>query len=108
MIFSVVPLLLLSWLNLFRVSERLLKIVAPLVSLMIVIQVLLMRWNVVIGGQLMSKSERGSVYFHPEWLEKEGIIPAIVILLLPLVILFVLSKVLPFWQPEQQAAGEEG
>jgi predicted membrane protein len=74
---------------------------------MIVIQVLLMRWNVVIGGQLMSKSERGSVFFHPEWLEKEGIIPAIVIMLLPLVILYLLSKIFPFWQQEKQAAATD-
>ena len=106
-IFSVIPFLLLAWLCLFRVGDGVIRFVAPLVSLMIVIQVLLMRWNVVIGGQLMSKSERGSVFFHPEWLEKEGIIPAIIIMLLPLVILYLLGKIFPFWQQEKQAAATD-
>jgi predicted membrane protein len=60
-----------------------------------------MRWNVVIGGQLMSKSEQGVVSFHPEWIAKEGIISAIIIMVLPLIILFILSKVFPFWLPAE-------
>jgi predicted membrane protein len=83
------------------------RILAPLVSVMILFQVLLMRWNVVIGGQLMSKSERGAVFFHPEWLEKEGILPALVIMLLPLAILFLLSKIFPFWQEDDPAASQQ-
>jgi len=70
---------------------------------MILFQVLLMRWNVVIGGQLMSKSERGAVFFHPEWLAKEGILPALIIMVLPLVILFLLSRIFPFWQEDDPA-----
>ncbi|MDH3348491.1 MAG: polysulfide reductase NrfD [Desulfobulbaceae bacterium] len=96
LIFSVIPFIILTWLNLFKVGDKIIHIFAPLISFMIVIQVLLMRWNVVIGGQLMSKSERGSVFFHPEWLEKEGILPAIIIMLLPLVILYGLGKIFPF------------
>jgi len=106
-IFSVIPFLLLAWLCLIRVGDGVVRIVAPLVSLMILVQVLLMRWNVVIGGQLMSKSERGSVFFHPEWFEKEGIIPAIIIMLLPLVILYLLGKIFPFWQQGKQAAATD-
>jgi Ni/Fe-hydrogenase subunit HybB-like protein len=106
-IFSVVPFLLLTWMNLFRLSDTLVRILAPIISLMILFQVLLMRWNVVIGGQLMSKSERGAVYFHPEWLEKEGILPAILIMVLPLVILFVLSKIFPFWQEDDPVVTNE-
>jgi predicted membrane protein len=95
--------LLLSWLSLFRLSNTLVRIFAPLVSVMILLQVLLMRWNVVIGGQLMSKSERGAVFFHPEWFDKEGILPALVIMVLPLAILFLLSKIFPFWQEDDPA-----
>ena len=106
-IFSVIPFLLLSWMNLFRLGDKLVSIFAPVVSLMILFQVLLMRWNVVIGGQLMSKSERGAVYFHPEWFEKEGILPALIIMVLPLAILFVLNRILPFWQEDDPAVGEQ-
>jgi predicted membrane protein len=106
-IFSVIPFLLLSWMNLFRLGDKLVSIFAPVVSLMILFQVLLMRWNVVIGGQLMSKSERGAVYFHPEWFEKEGILSALIIMVLPLAILFVLNRILPFWQEDDPAVGEQ-
>lgn len=98
MIFSVPPFILLGILSLVRVKAGVLKIVTPLCSLMLLVQVFLMRWNVVIGGQLMSKSERGSVYYHPEWLEKEGLLPAIIIMLLPFAILFILSRIFPFWE----------
>ncbi len=106
MIFSLIPFALLTIMNLVRLGDGLMRLLAPLVSLMILIQVLLMRWNVVIGGQLMSKSERGAVYFQPEWLDKEGIIPAVIIMVLPIVILWVLGKILPFWQEE--TAGQQG
>ncbi|WP_456385463.1 NrfD/PsrC family molybdoenzyme membrane anchor subunit [Desulfolithobacter sp.] len=99
-IFSVIPFFILTFMNLFRIGDGLLRFLAPVVSLMILFQVLLMRWNVVIGGQLMSKSERGSVVFQPQWLEKEGILPAIIIMVLPLVILYILSKIFPFWQED--------
>jgi Ni/Fe-hydrogenase subunit HybB-like protein len=106
-IFSVISFLLLTWMNLFRLGNGLFRFLAPLVSVMILFQVLLMRWNVVIGGQLMSKSERGAVFFHPQWFEKEGILPALIIMILPLAILFLLSKVFPFWQEDEPAVGNQ-
>jgi Ni/Fe-hydrogenase subunit HybB-like protein len=100
-IFSVIPFVLLMALSLVKVKDSILLFFAPLVSVMILIQVLLMRWNVVVGGQLMSKSERGATSFHPMWLEKEGILPAIIIMIAPILILWLIGKVLPFWQEEE-------
>jgi len=101
LIFSVIPFLILMGLSLIRFNDFIVKFFGFIASAMILFQVLLMRWNVVIGGQLMSKSEQGVVGFHPEWIEKEGIIPAIIIMVLPLIILFILSKVFPFWLPAE-------
>lgn len=100
MVFSIIPFIILTTINLVKVKDSVIRFFAPLVSAMILIQVLLMRWNVVIGGQLMSKSERGATFFHPEWLEKEGILPAIIIMSLPLVFLWILGKIFPFWEEE--------
>lgn len=97
LIFSVIPLFILLGLSLIHFNDFIVKFFGFIASVMILFQVLLMRWNVVIGGQLMSKSEQGVVSFHPEWIAKEGIIPAIIIMVLPLIILFILSKVFPFW-----------
>jgi hypothetical protein len=48
----------------------------------------------------MSKSGRGHTSFHPEWLEKEGIVVAIIIMVLPLIILYLLGKIFPYWQED--------
>lgn len=104
---SGIPLVFLGLLTLFpTIHETLYKILAFLCSCILLVQVFLMRWNVVIGGQLMSKSERGYTYFHLEWLEKEGILAALIILIAPLVILFVLSRVFPMWQDEEMVKAE--
>lgn len=97
-IFSVIPFFLLMAMSLIKFKDGLLLFLAPIVSLMILIQVLLMRWNVVVGGQLMSKSERGATTFHPMWFEKEGILAALIIMIAPIIILWIIGKVLPFWQ----------
>jgi len=53
------------------------------------------RWNVVIGGQLFSKSFRGLMAYKLEVMGIEGFLAAIVLLALPYVILAVLIRVLP-------------
>ena len=55
------------------------------------------RWNVVLGGQLFSKSLRGLTVYKLELFGAEGLLMASVLLFLPLVILWVLVKVLPPW-----------
>lgn len=102
-IFSVIPFFLLGALCLFKFKDQVILFFAPIASLMILAQVLLMRWNVVIGGQLMSNSTRGQVEFIPEWLGREGILAALFILIAPLVILFILGKIFPFWVSEEVA-----
>ena len=49
-----------------------------------------MRWNVVIGGQLFSKSFLGYTTYKMEFATREGLLPAILMMLLPFVILAVL------------------
>jgi Ni/Fe-hydrogenase subunit HybB-like protein len=94
---SVIPLILLGVMGLITLSKPVYNFLAAAVSGILLLQVLIMRWNVVIGGQLMSKSARGYTEFHPEWFDKEGIIAVIIIMSLPFIILFVMSKVFPFW-----------
>ena len=55
------------------------------------------RWNVVIGGQLFSKSFRGLTVYKVELLGIEGLAVTMGLLLLPFVILWVLAKLLPPW-----------
>ena len=59
--------------------------------------VLAMRWNVVIGGQLFSKSLQGLTTYRLELVSYEGILGTVFLLLLPIFVLFVLVKILPPW-----------
>ncbi len=63
-----------------------------------------MRWNLVIGGQMISKSFRGFNTYHPEWFVKEGLVPAMVIFAMPFLILFTISRVVPLFRPEKGVA----
>lgn len=101
---SVLPLLLLGWLCLFKLKDSVFKFFAAVVSIILLLQVLLMRWNVVIGGQLMSKSTRGYTEFHPEWFDKEGILTVIALMTLPFIVLFVMSKIFPLWLESEEAS----
>ena len=56
------------------------------------------RWNVVIGGQLFSKSLRGLTVYKMQLFGLEGLLAAGALLLLPFLILWVMVVILPPWQ----------
>lgn len=58
------------------------------------------RWNVVIGGQLFSKSFRGLTTYKMEIMGVEGLLVALAFLVLPFIILAILMKILPPWKPK--------
>lgn len=61
-----------------------------------------MRWNVVIGGQLFSKSFRGFRSYVPTVLGSEGILAAAAFMALPFIIFAVLMFVLPPWEKQAE------
>ena len=65
------------------------------------------RWNVVIGGQLFSKSLRGLTVYKLQMYGLEGLWVSIALLLLPLGILLVLIRILPPWMGADTAAPRE-
>ena len=62
------------------------------------------RWNVVIGGQLFSKSLRGLTVYKLQVLGLEGVFMSMGLLLLPFIILYALVKILPPWLDEPAEA----
>jgi Polysulphide reductase len=90
--FSLVPFIFLAVTALFKLRTRMAHALIWTASLMLLIQVLLMRWNVVIGGQLLSKSMRGFTSYLPGIWEKEGLALAAVIFTLPFVILYIFHR----------------
>jgi len=76
-------------------------------SILLLTQVLLMRWNVVIGGQIVSKSFRGFTSFIPGIFAKEGLIVAGIIFIIPFLILWRFDKIFPFF-PRRQPGVKAG
>jgi Ni/Fe-hydrogenase subunit HybB-like protein len=91
---TLIPLVLLGSLQLLRkrVPEPARKRMIFGSAFMIVIGVMAMRWNVVIGGQLFSKSLRGVMGYKLEFTGVEGWAMGLVLLSLPFIILTVLVK----------------
>jgi predicted membrane protein len=91
---TLVPLLLLGCLQLFRVRfpEFIRRRMYFASALLILIGVLAMRWNVVIGGQLFSKSLRGLMGYKMEFAGLEGWFMGAVLLALPFIVLTILIK----------------
>jgi predicted membrane protein len=63
-----------------------------------------MRWNVVIGGQLFSKSFLGYTTYKMGFATREGLLPAVVLMILPFGILWGLIKLLPPWREDAAEA----
>jgi Ni/Fe-hydrogenase subunit HybB-like protein len=94
MIGTLLPLLMLGSLQVVRkrVPEWIRRRIIFGCSFMILIGVLAMRWNVVIGGQLFSKSLRGVMGYKLEFAGVEGWFMGLILLSLPFIILTVLVK----------------
>jgi Ni/Fe-hydrogenase subunit HybB-like protein len=73
-------------------------------GLLTLVGIFAMRWNVVIGGQLFSKSFLGYTTYKMGFATREGLLPAILIMILPFLILAVLLKIFPTWSDERETA----
>jgi len=104
LLLSVVPFLILAYITIFNPWGKRLFYLANLSSILLVLQVLFMRFNVVVGGQLISKSDRGFTEFHWEFLAREGVVPAVIILSGPFVVFYIISRFIPVLgdEPETQ------
>ena len=102
---TLVPLSLLAAAQLVRLSEKTRRLIYASAGTLTMIGIFAMRWNVVIGGQLFSKSFLGYTTYKMAWATREGVLPAALLLILPFVILAVLIRLLPPWQARHQSAG---
>lgn len=98
LIFSAIPTIILAVVVLSKITGKMMMYLANLASVFLVLQVLFMRFNVVIGGQLISKSGRGFVDFHWEFFSKEGILTALLILSAPFIVFYVISRFIPVFE----------
>jgi Ni/Fe-hydrogenase subunit HybB-like protein len=104
---TVTPIALLGLTQVLKLSERIRKRIYALAGCLTVVGIFAMRWNVVIGGLLFSKSFLGYTTYKMSFATREGLLTAIVLMLLPFAILWVLVKLLPPW-PDARAISASG
>ena len=94
---TLVPLGVLSATQLVDFSPKARVRLYAAAGVLTLIGILAMRWNVVIGGQLFSKSFLGYTTYKLGFATREGLLPAILLMLLPFAILAGLVRLLPPW-----------
>ena len=94
---TLLPIVLLAGPQVLRLAEVTRRRIYAVAGVLTLVGIFAMRWNVVIGGQLFSKSLLGYTTYKLDFAAREGLLPAILILLLPFAILAVLVRLLPPW-----------
>ena len=94
---TLLPIVLLAGTQVLRLAEVTRRRIYAVAGVLTLVGIFAMRWNVVIGGQLFSKSLLGYTTYKLDFAAREGLLPAILILLLPFAILAVLVRLLPPW-----------
>ena len=103
---TIVPLLTLGILQFYKPKEQIRKVIYVVVPLLILMGIFFMRWNVVIGGQLFSKSFYGYTSFKIGLIGTEGYLMAAVWLIVPFLILSFLLWLLPPWKKKEEEESE--
>ncbi|MEO0252657.1 MAG: NrfD/PsrC family molybdoenzyme membrane anchor subunit [candidate division WOR-3 bacterium] len=99
---AILPILFLGYIRIFGSSDSAKKFTYFLVSVMVLIGIFATRWNVVIGGQLFSKSLRGLTIYKLGLIGREGIYASMGLLFLPFLILLFLIWLLPPYEKERR------
>jgi Ni/Fe-hydrogenase subunit HybB-like protein len=102
---TLVPIGLLALVRVLKPAEPARRGLYALSAVLVLIGIFAMRWNVVIGGQLFSKSFLGYTTYKLHFAAREGLLPAILLMLLPFGILAVLLRILPPYPPAAAAEG---
>ncbi len=94
---AITPLIWLSYMIWRGTTGRALVIGVTVCACLVLFSVFMMRWNVVIGGQEISKTGKGLLSYQLPLLGKEGGLVAALLTIAPLGMLFVLTRLFPPW-----------
>ena len=95
---TVIPLIVLGVLQLYKPSAKIRQYLYFTISIMVMVGIFFMRWNVVIGGQLFSKSFYGFTGYKTVMIGSEGLLMATMWVIIPFSILAFLLWLLPPWK----------
>ncbi len=92
-----VPLAAIAAVKIFKWPAELRRQIYFLSAILVQVGIFSTRWNVVIGGQLFSKSFMGLTVYKMSFFGMEGLLVSIIFLILPFIILSLLFKIMPPW-----------
>jgi predicted membrane protein len=95
---AVTPILILSYMFWKGTKGRALVAGITGSACLVLCSVLLMRFNVVIGGQEISKTGKGLLSFPWEFLGQDGVLAAASVLIAPFLLLLGMVRLLPPWE----------
>jgi Ni/Fe-hydrogenase subunit HybB-like protein len=95
---TVIPIAVLGFFRIYKPKVSIRKPMYLITSMLVLMGIFFMRWNVVIGGQLFSKSFLGFTSFKLGLIGGEGFLMAVFWLILPFIILSVLLWLFPPWK----------
>jgi hypothetical protein len=94
---TIIPLSVIGTFQIYKPAEKIRKFAYFFVGIIVLVGIFFMRWNVVIGGQLFSKSLSGFTSFKAVYSGLEGYVMTAVWLIVPLFILNFLLWLMPPW-----------
>ena len=94
---AVTPIIVISYLIWRGTTGKALIAGVTFSAVLVLISVMMMRWNVVIGGQEISKTGQGLLNYQMVIFHREGFLTAAAVVGAPLVLLAMLVRLLPPW-----------
>ena len=94
---AVTPIVLLSYMIWRGTTGKALIVGVTVSALLVLLSVFMMRWNVVIGGQEISKTGKGLLSYHLLIFHHEGLVAALSVLVAPLITLWIMTRLFPPW-----------
>ena len=101
---SVIPLLVLTFMIWRGITGKTLIASVFVSACLVLLSVLMMRWNVVIGGQEIAKTGRGLLMYTPTFLGREGLLAAVGVIAAPFILLAIMARLFPPWGQETKEA----
>ena len=100
----VIPLSVLGFFQFVKPKEKVRKVLYLITSICVLIGIFYMRWNVVIGGQLFSKSFRGFTSYKVDLIAGPDFWLSLLWFVVPFFILAFLLWLLPPWKKNEEVA----
>lgn len=98
---SVLSLIILGISEMSSFKDQTKTALRLIAALLILVGVFAMRWNVVVGGQLISKSLRGLTEYTPPLLGESGILVSAALMAMPFIILALIAHFVPPWDKDK-------